>query len=191
MAAEAETEKVVKRHVGQLTKEDHMSILTRLRGVIGTGLTWAASWGILGTALYGLASALGLDVFTMTQLLAEVTKWGSVGFLGGTVFSAGLILTERRVHLPDLRVWRASLWGMLAGFSGPLLMWVFGGNSSWIDIGAAHLVTAFLGAGSGAGMAAIARAAARESLPRTDETADPIDSDDDRLALSPAEVGDA
>ena len=164
-----------------------MSILTRLRGVIGTGFTWAASWGILGTGLYGIASILGFNNFTMLQLLTEATKWGSVGFLGGTVFSAGLMLTERHVHLPNLRVWRASLWGVLAGFSGPLLMWVLGGNSSWIDISAAHLLTAFLGAGSGAGMVAIARAAARKSLPRTDEASSLTATGDERMGLKPAE----
>lgn len=163
-----------------------MSFTTRLRGMIGTGLTWAASWGIVGTTLYGVASILGLDAFTAHQLLAEVTKWGTVGFLGGTTFSAGLILTERHFALPDLRIWRASLWGLLAGFSGPILLWVFGGNSSWIDLGLAHAITAVLGAGSGAGMVAIARAAGRKTLPSSEDDSVGMPSGSQGPTLGPA-----
>ena len=61
--------------------------LRRLRGVIGTGLTWAAVWTPIGT-LIGLVvgSVLGaISLGAITLLYAEV--FAALGFVGGTVLS--------------------------------------------------------------------------------------------------------
>ena len=36
------------------------SLLRKLRGVLGTGLTWAAIWSVAGTALQGGLALLGI-----------------------------------------------------------------------------------------------------------------------------------
>lgn len=146
----------------------------RLRGAIKTGLTWGASWGLLGAVLHGVAAVFGWDGFLLPSLVDDMLACSALGLLGGTVYSAGLILSERGRSIEDLRIGRFALWGLVAGLVGPVGIWLLGGNSSWISLSTVwplYVGTAVLGAASGGAMAAIARAAPQDALGGADPDA--------------------
>jgi hypothetical protein len=149
-------------------------LLKRLRGAIKTGLTWGASWGVFGAVLHGVAVAFGWREIILPALIDDVLAFSALGLIGGTVYSAGLVLSERGRSIEHLRIGRFALWGLVAGLVGPVGIWILGGNSSWISLSTAwsfYVGTAMLGAGSGGTMAAIARAAARDALGDADPDA--------------------
>ena len=86
--------------------------LRKLRGALGTAVTWAIGWGIVGFA----AISGGVFVFG-----GPVSFWGTVGpltaitalsgFVGGTVFSLVLGAGYRRRSLSELKPGRMALWG--------------------------------------------------------------------------------
>ena len=143
-----------------------MSLLRRLRGVLGTGLTWAVGWGLAGGMLHGIFTAIGYGGFLSASLGVDLLVHALMGFLGGATFSAGLLVTERRGTLANLSLSRSAAWGALAGLAGPLLVFLEGHLSlPLIPLGTVwppplwllFLGTTVFGAISGGGMAAIAR----------------------------------
>jgi drug/metabolite transporter (DMT)-like permease len=98
------------------------TILRRLRGALGIGLTWAVLWATFGLTmgfliLYFDPASIdqGEDPVTLAGLL------GTVGFTCGAIFAAVMSFAERRTPLRDLPLWRAALWGALGGVALPLL----------------------------------------------------------------------
>lgn len=85
--------------------------LRRLRGIIGTGLTWAVGFIFLGT-FFGVLNG-EWDV-----LLSVIPGNASTGFMFGSVFAVVLSIVERRKRLEDLSIPRMGLWGALT----PLLI---------------------------------------------------------------------
>ena len=68
--------------------------LRRIRGALGTGLTWAAAWSGVAfiLSLVGFFGTLGLvRVYVIVAAL-----WAVVGFVGGAIFSVILGIAERR-----------------------------------------------------------------------------------------------
>lgn len=142
-------------------------LFRRLRGIIGTGLTWAIGWGVAGTALHFVFSLFGYAGFLASSLMVDVLVPAFMGLLGGSVFAGGLVLTERRGLLGELHLGRAAAWGALAGLVGPVLVAVFGADIVWLglrDIWPFFLGTGLLGASGGAAMTAIARSGTRPSI---------------------------
>lgn len=146
------------------------SILRRMRGALGTAVTWAVAWagGGFGLAalLFMASPRLGLGLFAdaapMITLLA-----GATGFVGGTVFSAVLGTVHGRRSLADLSAVRIALWGGLAGMLVPL--GVIAGAAIWGavplsvgSLGTAALVFGGLGAATGGGTIMLAQAGAGE-----------------------------
>jgi hypothetical protein len=72
------------------------SFLRRLRGIIGTGLTWAA--GFVGISVVRFV-LFGVPWEAFPEL---ATQWAILGFVTGGAFAGILSLTERSRTLEDL-----------------------------------------------------------------------------------------
>jgi hypothetical protein len=133
------------------------TVIRKLRGALGVGLTWAVIWAIFGLSigfavLYFDPASIdqGEDPVGMARLLA------TVGFICGTIFAGILAFAERRTALRDMSLWRAAFWGALGGVALPLLTTM---NDQVI------LNTAPLGALSATMLIALARRAERREAP--------------------------
>jgi len=98
------------------------TLLRRVRGAFGIGLTWALLWAIVGLSVGALILYVdpasidqGEDPLSMAGIL------GTVGFTCGAIFSGIMAFAERRTSLRDMPLWRAALWGALGGAALPLL----------------------------------------------------------------------
>lgn len=136
-----------------------MSFLRRLRGVVGTALTWCAGWGVLGGALHFVAVILGWYGFFGITLVADVVGHAAIGLVAGAGFSLGLLMAERSRTLGELSVGRSTLWGALSGLLGSaLVLTTLGGFGMLPSLAPVIIAGAALGAASGGGMSAVARA---------------------------------
>jgi len=134
--------------------------LRRIRGAIGMGLTWATGWAPVG-AVTGWITGLVLGFPLGGIAVNYAVMFGVLGFVGGTIFSTVLRITEGRRTFDELSLPRFVGWGALGGL-------VLGGLSVMIGLLGAGLgtlgavmagVATLLGAGSAAGTLAIARRA--------------------------------
>jgi hypothetical protein len=84
--------------------------LRRLRGVVGTGLTWAVAWAVVGGVIMeGIVDPHGriLDMWPQTLAIP--------GFLGGVSFAALLSITEGRRRFDGLSLPRCTAGGAVVG----------------------------------------------------------------------------
>ena len=136
------------------------TLLRRIRGAVGMGLTWGAGWAPLG-ALTGwiVGTILGFPLGGVVRNYAIL--FAMLGFVGGAIFSSVLSLAERRRSFEQLSLPRFIIWGALGGFLLGGLS-VGGGRlfGAGLDVLGAVIAgtTTLLGAGSAAGTLAIARA---------------------------------
>ena len=121
--------------------------LRRLRGIIGTGLTWALGWA---GSVFVLAGLFGLrwDVIFWAMRNAAIT-----GFIAGGSFGVVLGVLERHKKFEDLSLWRISLWGGLGGLVLAGLLALLGGVQYWPEAAAFTVY----GIGSATGTVALAR----------------------------------
>ena len=99
--------------------------LRRLRGAIGTGLTWGAAW-----------SAAGVVLAAITRFQADAPFpliFGVLGFTAGVIFSAFLALTAGRRRFDEMSLRRFAGWGAVGGL---LLSGLFAKAASldWGDV---------------------------------------------------------
>jgi hypothetical protein len=93
--------------------------LRRLRGALGTALTWAAAWFGAGFLFITLNHVLGLIPFRvytelfLSNALRYATQMALVGFVTGGTFSLYVASTFRRERLEDLSPGRFALGGAL------------------------------------------------------------------------------
>ncbi len=98
------------------------SLLRKLRGMFGMGLTWGVGWAIV---IFIIGSIIG--VVDPDSIDAGEEPWrlallvGSVGFVSGSLFGLIFSRAERRKSIRNLSVLRATLWGALGGAALPLL----------------------------------------------------------------------
>jgi hypothetical protein len=160
------------------------SLVRKVRGIVGTGLSWAFGWSIAGTALHAGLALFGL--VSRPDLLVEPFMYGVWGLFGGSVFAGILAVAEHRRTLPELRPARMAVWGALAGVSVPVVYHLLGGGAGWAwfsgvattpEVWASLAIIAPLGAASATAMTAIARSdseallddpLARTPLPKVD-----------------------
>ena len=127
--------------------------LRRLRGIIGTGLTWAVGWAGTVVGVYLLFGG-SLQFIGMAAFIGST--WG---FIAGVGFAVILSIVERRHILADLSLWRVALWG---GIGGTLLFLVTvlilslvgspqGGVLIWV------VMNILVGAGFASGSVALAK----------------------------------
>ena len=84
-------------------------LLRRLRGIIGTGLTWAVGWA-------GVTIALNLLGGVPLHFIGQIALSGVVrGFIAGGAFAVILSIAERHHTLEDLSLRRVALWGGIGG----------------------------------------------------------------------------
>ena len=148
--------------------------LRRLRGVIKTGLLWAAG----SAALFG-----GLDVLMGRAggLWITIPVYASMGFIMGGAFAVVLVLTERHRLLKDLSLRRVALWGALGGLVFPgiaTLMW----RDKFEMVG--WLIGPILAAGLASGSVALAKRADRKLIEGEDEPLPSLEED-----LEPERIG--
>ncbi|MDH3222188.1 MAG: hypothetical protein OEO23_00620 [Gemmatimonadota bacterium] len=132
--------------------------LTRLRGALGTGLTWAAAWGSVG----GLIE-LALNIFPNLPL-PFIDMWIQTlaipGFLGGLALSTILRIGAGRRRFDELSLPRFAAWGAAGGLAvGAFVLALLGGGMPQAAMLAVVTATGVLGAASAAGSLAIARMA--------------------------------
>jgi hypothetical protein len=94
-----------------------MTLLRRIRGAIGTGLTWALAWA-LGGILIGIASNV-LPFLPWDALFkvfdAPLPALAVPGFVGGVLFSIVVSLAARRRRFSDLSLPGFALLGAVGG----------------------------------------------------------------------------
>jgi hypothetical protein len=142
-------------------------LLRRLRGVIGTGLTWAVGWvSLFGAYLLArMAIGAGLEGYELfLPLLEEVFIVGAFGFLAGSTFGAVLGVLERHKSLEEITFKRVALWGGLGGLAVGALLTVLVGSPTGV------IFYTVLGIGSATGTVALARRADTELIEGDDET---------------------
>jgi hypothetical protein len=143
--------------------------LTRIRGTIGMGLTWAAGWVFAGV-LIGVSSILlpGLPWEVFFEVFdAPLPALAIPGFVGGVVFSTVLGIAGRTRRFDELSLPRFAAWGALGGVLLSLVpgamvvlgLAAAGGASPGLLQFTAAIVgpLALLGAGSAAGSLMLAR----------------------------------
>ena len=124
--------------------------LQRLRGIIGTGLTWAVGWmGFYGVVILPILAVFGLIGGGASFILNTFIGVGIAGFVAGSAFGVVLSILERHKKLEDLSFKRIALWGGLGGLAFGAML----GPEYW---GPAIFVT-LLGIGSATGSVALAR----------------------------------
>lgn len=126
-------------------------LLRRIRGIIGTGITWAMAWVGLGAGLGALA---GLNL----GYLLRMAMGNSIGgFLAGVSFAVILSVAERNRSLEDLSLRRVALWGAGGGLAISLIPLAAGIPVAYL-LGPL-MINAGIGAGMATGSVALARRA--------------------------------
>ena len=124
-----------------------------IRGVIGTGVSWALAWA-------GIFAGIGA-VFGAHSVLMFALSQGFVGFIAGSAFGVILSIVERHKQLGELSLGRVALWGGLGGVLVAGALNLFGGGGIVWPFMA---IIAVSGAGCSAGTVAIAKKAGTDRL---------------------------
>lgn len=94
-----------------------MRWLRRLRGALGTGITWAFGWGVAGIGI-GVTSLLTpflpWDAF-FEVFDAPLPALAMPGFFGGVLYAIVVGIAGRQQRFEDLTVGRVARWGALGG----------------------------------------------------------------------------
>jgi hypothetical protein len=90
------------------------TLLRRLRGTLGTALTWAIGWSIVGL-LVSLTDRNEMGALMMSPRHAFWTSmgWAVIGAISGSVFSL-CIATDGRKQIAALSPKRVVMWGVVA-----------------------------------------------------------------------------
>ena len=116
--------------------------LKRIRGIIGTGVTWALAW-------VGLGAVVGALVGYPVSFLFRIALSNSVsGFIAGSAFAAILAVAERKHTLADLSLKRVAIWGAIGGGLLSFIPMAYGVPLAYL------LGPLVINGGIGAGMAA-------------------------------------
>jgi hypothetical protein len=109
--------------------------LTRARGALGMGLTWAVGWAVFGL-LIGVSSIL-LPFLPWERFFevfdAPLPALAVPGFVGGVIFSVVLGIAGRRRRFDELSLPRFAAWGALGGLLLSLV------PAAMVAVGLAHL----------------------------------------------------
>ena len=133
-----------------------------IRGVIGTGLTWAFGWaGLFGLVLLIMAGFDLLEGWDFGYTLRALFGVGTAGFIAGGAFGVLLSILERRTKLEDLSLWRIAMWGGIGGLAFAAVL----GPQYLGEVIALWL----LGVGSASGSVALARRGGEPRLIEGDE----------------------
>ena len=147
--------------------------LTRIRGAVGMGLTWAAGWAPIGAVLGLVVGVVLGGVAPGVAVALNAGVFATLGFAGGAIFSTVLRITEGRHRFDELSLPRFAAWGAVGGLLlGGLAITagVWGPGLTLLDGIIAGAATV-LGAGSAVGSLALARKADDQELLEAGERA--------------------
>ena len=155
-------------------------ILRRIRGTVGTGLTWAVGWGI---AFLGFGLLLGR---AQGELSSVAFRGVFFGFVGGVSFALILSFAERRRTLDQLSLWRVALWGFVGAtalllFLSPTLL---GPELSVRSLVTVLAFDGLIGAGFASGSVALARQSDTKLVEGEEESGPSLEDD-----LEPERIG--
>lgn len=137
-------------------------LLRRVRGIIGTGLTWAMAWIGLGAGIGALAG------FQFSMILRIALSNSVGGFLAGATFAVILSVAERKNTLEGLSLRRVAIWGATGGVLLSLIPLAYGFPIAYL-LGPL-VINGGIGAGMAAGSVFVAkRAEARRFVPGGDD----------------------
>lgn len=136
--------------------------LYRIRGLLGTALTWAAVWFPVGAVMGLVLRPLGVSDPALLFALA--------GFLTGATFSVVLGITEGRRRFDEMSLPRFAGWGAFGGLLSAVLFFSSTGGSLLGTVVVSSVLTV-LGAGSAAGSLTLARRADDRDLLEAGEKA--------------------
>jgi hypothetical protein len=136
-----------------------------MRGMIGTGLTFAAGVGVVGSII-GLVGLL-VGELSGRELIQNVGRMSVVAFLVGVVFSGGLALAARRRPFDRLSLPLVTGLGAAGGLLYFLFVAAMNGARVWSAADAIRnlAVLVLLGGGSAAGTLLLARRARQALTP--------------------------
>jgi hypothetical protein len=108
------------------------TLLKRVRGAVGMGLTWAGLWSAVG-ALVAVSTWTNLPgVLTrLDWIVGFAAQFAVLGFVGGMAFSTVLGVIEGHRRFDQMSVPRFAVWGALGG----LAMWAARGTIGWSVMG--------------------------------------------------------
>ena len=139
------------------------TLLRKLRGLLGVGITWGALWAGIGAGIGIVVGVISPELWNWGNPILEwAFGMGLYGFVSGMGFGALLSLGEGRKTILDLSLGRVAVWGVLGSAAVPLIfsaLGAFGAGTTAVDILEAILVTGFLGGTFAPGSVAIARRA--------------------------------
>jgi hypothetical protein len=127
------------------------SLLIKLRGLVGVGLTWAIVWGLAFAAIAAIVGVIDPDSVDIGEGPLDVAPYGALfGFVAGSLFALLLIMGDGRRKIRELSLARTALWGAIG--TALMALW-FSGDASML------LVLSPMGGALAAGMVAIAKRA--------------------------------
>ncbi len=156
-------------------------ISQKLRGALGTGLTWAAGWGMLGAVhgfLVGFFKPWQWELYN--PILSTALGYGIAGFIAGTGFGALLASLDRSKTLASLTYRRLGAWGAAGGALVPVIVHLTRGLTSsagWGDVAVTALLTATLGGLSAVATLRVARGALPSGPTPTDAITEGLNTD--------------
>lgn len=131
----------------------------RIRGVLGTALTWAIVWLLVGLGVVLFLREPNCLYCNPNWRLYFVLFWTLWGGISGAGFAIVLMIAERRHTFADLTVARTARWGAVgaAAVPGVVMIWdvvASGFDSSVLADVRFPLITLAISAALGAGCAA-------------------------------------
>jgi len=148
--------------------------LRQVRGLVGTGITWAVVWAAAPTLVAGVLGAFDIgpgrgEAFIL-GLIAAIGA--ALGLIGGTLFAIALSVGERDKSISELHLGRVAGWGALSGALVPIafvgLIRVLFDDRSGVLPGQALIGCAVVAAAGAASAVAMVAAGRSGSRPRVD-----------------------
>ena len=145
-----------------------MQIWKRIRGIVGTALSWAIPWSLTGVALAITTIVFGAypgirGILEFVGLVA--TFYGIWGAISGGIFAVVLAAAEHRRALKELTMGRVIAWGAVGSLIVPLLFVILLSrvyDDALIPSLPLFAIPAALGAVSAAGTLSLARRAEKQ-----------------------------
>lgn len=146
------------------------AILRKLRGAVGTAVTWAIGWAVVAFLVFSVIRLVGVGSAPFAEFVGVLTAiTAASGFVAGGIFSLGLATFHRDRRLEDLRVGPMAGLGAVAAVLLPGLAAVSGlfeytplTLRGTLVLGTAIAV---LGGVTGGGLVKIAKGADADRLP--------------------------
>lgn len=145
-------------------------LLRRLRGAVGTAVTWAIGWAVITFPIFAVLHVVGVGSAGFGEFVGVLTTIASAsGFIAGGIFALGLATFHRDRSLDELRVIPMAVLGAAAAIVLPGLAIASGFFEytplTWRGTIVFGTAMAVLGSATGGGLVKIAKGADGQRLP--------------------------